>query len=280
MINRAEASFIEEHAYIPEHLTGYGSLMSGGEPFLVEDFLAYYGRGRLVFIGYPLSANIDESRLTDAFAAAVKRLNPNQTALIAPFIPSLEGTRGKPDLYYRLDLAHFQIRSKVNNMLHRAGRELKVELGRSVEAEHERLIGDFVEAANLEENSRIIFKNIPKYISSVSTGIIFSARDVSGNLIGFDIADFGSKHYAFYMFNLRSRTHSIPGVSDLLLHALIQEARAQGKIAVNMGLGINEGIAFFKKKWGARPFLNHESLYLPLKKSSLFESILQGLIKR
>jgi hypothetical protein len=279
MINPAEASFIQDHAHIPEHLPGYGSIMSGGEPFLVEDFVAYHGRGALVFIGYPLEEKINEDRLARTLTATIQRLNPNQAVLIAPSIPSLEGTRGKADVYYRLDLTHVQIRSKVNNMILRAGREVKVEMGRSLGAEHERLIADFLESSNLEEGSRFIFKKIPEYISSVSTAEIFSARDASGNIAAFDIADFGSKQYVFYMFNFRSRVRIIPGVSDLLIHALIQEAKAQGKIAVNMGLGINEGVAFFKKKWGACPFLNHESLCLPAKRPSFFESIFQGLIK-
>jgi hypothetical protein len=46
-----------------------------------------------------------------------------------------------------------------------------------------------------------------------------------------------------------------------------------------MGLGINTGVAFFKKKWGALPFLNHESVRFPVKRPSLLESFFEGLIK-
>jgi hypothetical protein len=182
-------------------------------------------------------------------------------------------------MYYRLDLTLVQIRSKLNNMIHRAGRELKVERGRSLGLQHHRLIADFLESPDLEERSLAIFKKIPEYISSVSTAEIFSALDASGNLIAFDIVDFGSKEYIFYMFNFRSRLYTVPGASDLLFHAMIKEAIARDKTAVNMGLGISEGVSFFKKKWGARPFLNHESLQIPAKKPSLLESFFQGLRK-
>ncbi|MBT9139112.1 MAG: hypothetical protein DDT31_01693 [Syntrophomonadaceae bacterium] len=48
------------------------------------------------------------------------------------------------------------------------------------------------------------------------------------------------------------------GASDLILYEIIKTAQEMGKSFVNLGLGINEGVAFFKKKWGGSPFLNYE----------------------
>jgi hypothetical protein len=61
------------------------------------------------------------------------------------------------------------------------------------------------------------------------------------------------------MFNFRSREHSIPGASDLLFSHIVERAKSEDKRFVNLGLGINSGIAFFKRKWGAAPFLKYAS---------------------
>ena len=120
---------------------------------------------------------------------------------------------------------------------------------------------------------------MPGYVSYSKTSFVLNARDSAGKLVAFDIADFGAKHYAFYMFNFRSRQHHVPGTSDLLLQALIKEAEQQGKTYVNLGLGINQGVAFFKKKWGGQPFLNHEFLLYRPSFPTLFDSLLQGLFR-
>lgn len=276
MITLAEETFILQHAYLPEHIPGYGSVISEGEPFLVNDFLVYFGHGTLVFIGFPLQGAADEKKLKTVLDEAIQRFKPARVSMIAPIsFPWSGGTKGKPDAYYRLDLTHLRIRSKVKNMIRRAERDLRVEKGRILSGPHRRLMADFLESQELEEGSRTLFARIPGYVSAVATSTVFSAYDSRGNLTAFDIAEYGGGEYAFYMFNFRSRARSIPGASDLLLHAIIGEAKERGKNAINLGLGINAGVAFFKEKWGARPFLAHESLGFTLKKPSLLASIFQ-----
>jgi hypothetical protein len=107
----------------------------------------------------------------------------------------------------------------------------------------------------LEEETKFILGRIKEYISYSNESWIFNVRNKSGNLIAFDIAEFGAKDYAFYMFNFRSSSHYIPGASDLLLFEIINMARAENKRYINLGLGINSGVRFFKKKWGGIPFL-------------------------
>jgi lysylphosphatidylglycerol synthetase-like protein (DUF2156 family) len=57
------------------------------------------------------------------------------------------------------------------------------------------------------------------------------------------------------MFSFRNPELAPPGSSDLLLAHLVEEARARGQTRMNLGLGVNAGVAFFKRKWGAAPFL-------------------------
>jgi hypothetical protein len=277
MITPAEEEFLAHHAYVPEHLPGYGRAFSGGEPFLLDGYLCYSREGTLIFVGYPVGQGREEGELEAFLAEAIKRFQPSRVALMGPSRSESRGDRQPSDQYYRLDLGSSRVPSKIKNMIHRAGRELKIEKSREFKADHQKLIVDFLESREVEEGTRVIFKRIVDYLSSVPTALIFEARDSRGCLAGFDVADFGAKDYTFYLFNFRSRPSPVPGTSDLLLHALIREAQERGKSYVNMGLGINAGVAFFKKKWGGRPFLRHEVVFFSPSRPSFWQSIFEGM---
>jgi hypothetical protein len=79
------------------------------------------------------------------------------------------------------------------------------------------------------------------------------------------------------MFNFTSGALYVPGASDLLLSEVIQQAKTEGKKYMNLGLGINSGVTFFKKKWGGAVFLPYAfCLFCPSKKENL-ETLLQKL---
>jgi len=270
MITAKDEVFIREHAHIPEHLPEYAARVSGGEPFLSGDFLFYLSADWMIFVGFPLRGKFEEKKMSQTLDGAVRKQSPARVVLIAPAIPVRLGTAGPADFYYRLDLQGFRIPPKVKNMVQRASRELQVGKGRELEADHLRLISAFSGARTLEEGTRTIFARIPEYLSASPTAWVFSARTDSGQLAGFDIAEFAPSRYAFYMFNFRSREKTPPGTSDLLLSEIIRAAQEQEKRAINLGLGINPGVGFFKKKWGGRPFLEHRSVtYQPSPMASL-----------
>lgn len=279
MITPGEEELIKHNAYVPEHLPGYGAAVSGGEPFLLENYLCYQGGESLIFLGYPLQEPFEETKMEKILEGAIERFRPSRVALIAPYISRRDGERGDRNTYYKLDLATLKIPAKLKNTLQMASRELEVEKGREYGIEHQQLVEDFLESRQVSEGTRTIFGKIHEYLSSVPTAWVFNARTRSGRLAGFDIAEFGAKNYAFYMFNFRSRQNPVPGTSDLLLHELIQEAKQQGKIFFNLGLGVNTGVAFFKKKWGGRPFLNHEFVLFRPQRPSPFEAFFQGLFR-
>ncbi|MDO8955615.1 MAG: hypothetical protein Q7W38_02050, partial [Deltaproteobacteria bacterium] len=83
MITSPEEEFIKNYAYVPEHMPGYGSVMSGGEPFLLEDYLCYKGKELLIFVGFPLKGTFNEKKVSEVLEVAVKRFKPAQVALIA-----------------------------------------------------------------------------------------------------------------------------------------------------------------------------------------------------
>jgi hypothetical protein len=257
MITASEQAYISEHAYVPEHLPHYVSAISRSEPFLIGDFVAHLAGANLVFVGYPLGGDFTDAGMLAALEEAKTRFEPALISIVAPTLSSaLEACSPSPtDAYYRLDLSDLRLPKKTRNMLARARREVSVSTG-AFGREHQRLVKDFMRARRLDDATRFIFKRIPEY-AKCDTALVFEARTGRGELAAFDIAEFGARGYAFYMFNFRSRKFNLPGVSDLLLAQIVERARAEGKRYLNLGLGIDAGIAFFKKKWGARPFLQH-----------------------
>jgi hypothetical protein len=257
MISTSQMNTILERAYVPEHVTDYVTAVSGAEPFLLGDFLVYRKENHLIFVGYPLSNAFNEQKIKKALDEAVKRFNPYRVSLTAPCIPAslYPMASSSSDQYYRLELPSLSISQKVRNMLRHAERLLKVERQETFDEEHEELVREFLEAHPVSPETRFIFERIPGYVASTGTVWVFDARNERGDLVAFDVAEMGPEEYAFYMFNFTSLKCSVPGASDLLFHEIIRQAQRDNKRYINLGLGINPGVTFFKKKWGGRPFL-------------------------
>ncbi len=279
MIPNNQLSSILEHAYIPEQVTDYVTAVSGAEPFLFGDFLAYRRGEHLVFIGYPLSSTFGEEKIRRALDEAVRRLNPIRVALTAPCIPASirPAATSSFDQYYRLDLDSLPVSQKVRNMINRAKRALTVEKRKTLNKAHEELVHEFLKTHPVNQETRFIFERIPDYLSSVGTAWAYDARSEGGDLVAFDVAEMGPRAYGFYMFNVTSRDRFVPGTSDLLLWEIIQHAKLEGKRYLNLGLGISPGVTFFKEKWGGKPFLPYTFVDYPSKGEDRMDELLQKL---
>jgi hypothetical protein len=259
MITPAERAYIAEHAYVPEHLSHYVTAISQTEPFLFGNFVVHVRSEHVILVGYPLRGDFDDAQMLRLLDEAKARFKPSVISIIASMLPAAlkDCAPSSPDEYYRLDLAQLAIPQKTRNMLTRARRDVSVSIA-SFGREHGGVIEEFLRARRLDDATRFIFQRVSEY-SRCDTARIFEARDARGNLVAFDIAEFGARQYAFYMFNFRSREHDIPGASDLLLAHIVECAQVEGKRYVNLGLGVDAGGVFFKRKWGATPFLRHVS---------------------
>ena len=279
MINQRESEHIYLHAYVPEHLIDYVTSIAGAEPHLFQQFLCYKKNDTLTFVGYPLGETFDQKRMESSLGLAIKSLKPGIISLIAPTTTTRrERTLQKgSDLYYRLELDAFSVSPGVQNMVRRAAQELSIETGKEWNEEHASLIAEFLATHEISEETRRIFARIPDYLATSKTTLLLDAHNLDGELVALDVADYGSKDYAFYMFNIISRKNYVPGASDLLLSKLIAIARSGGKRFVNLGLAVHDGIAFFKKKWGGLPFLNHEFALHETSRVSIIESLLGKL---
>ncbi len=117
MITTEEWAFIETRAYVPEHLPGYVTAITGAEPYLIDDFVIYLKGATLVFVGYPLTGKIEKARIQDALNAARTLFRPEVISISAPM--KLEGLESdsernvSEDIYYTLDLNSIQISKKL-----------------------------------------------------------------------------------------------------------------------------------------------------------------------
>ena len=260
MLKPNEFDHIYRNAYVPEHLIEYVTAVSGAKPYYFQDYLCYFHRNHLIFIGYPLADNSAE--ISRVYSAACERFNPHSIMLVADNLSGLaEGNETHPaDRYYRLNLPVKYLNPDVAYMVRRAKRELKVKVGR-FGSEHKKIIKDFIGRQDLPAAQVHIFEHIPAYMKRSKTAYLLEARQ-SGRPVAFSIVDMGSARYAFYQFNFRDAKIAVPGASDFLFNEMIRLAQTEGKQAVNLGLGVHPGIRRFKEKWGGQPFLEHRSVLI------------------
>lgn len=159
--------------------------------------------------------------------------------------------------------------AKVRNMIRHGERYCRI-TQEPWTAEHTRLVSQIIASRNLPTGTQHIYKQLGKYAKTGEQGArlaLISARTPEDNqLQGFVIGDLSSLTSAFYMFAFRAPT-APAGTADALLFALAKEAMAAGHIRLSLGLGIHDGVAFFKKKWNAIPFMPHVETQLTYRTS-------------
>lgn len=283
MLSNEDHAFIFEYSYIPEHLTAYVCSISEAEPFIHEGYLYYLKENHMIFVGYPLKKSFSQQEASEILRELIYKHEINSVALIGEAKLEIEGRviTESSDYYYVLDLSSLKIDAKLRNSIRRAERELKIEIGNNITSEHREIIDEYINIERFDSYTMYIFERLPKYIEETKDAIVINVRTKEGSLAGFNVFDLGSKNYAFYMFNFISRKHYVPGASDLLMSKMIEIAMTEKREYINLGLGINEGVIFFKKKWGGRVFLDYKFEYkiLSKRKSSPMRRFL-SLIRR
>lgn len=293
-------------AVTPEQLVPYVLAMGGGTPHPCGDGIGYLRDGRLVLAVWPGAheqAGVDASVERALALPGVERIT-----VLAPCRPSAAPTDAvsRQDRYWGLPLpVHApagRAGQKWRNTLIRAQRDLTLELSDPAAPaapaalacgnaaapkpgplnpisqatapqagqwtrEHGELVEGFLRSRPLGPGSAALFRRIGAYLEAVPDALLFSARSASGRLEGLCVGDCSALATAFYLFAFR-RPDSPPGTADLLLAALAATAAARGHSQLNLGLGINPGIEFFKRKWGATPVLPYvETSWTPAKKA-------------
>ncbi len=262
MISPDEQEYIRKKAYVPEHVIALMAGVSGGEPFLTEDYLFFRNNDRVIFIGYPMENRFRENSFVAALERTRREFHPASTSFIAPSFPAglpRNEIDRETDEYYRLDLKNFEVRKDLRRALAGASRSLTVERARTMSPEHLALTREFLQEGKTAPRVRELYLRMPRYLACSSTSFVLNALDANKRLSAFYVVELGALQFATYVVGCFSRENYIPHASDLLFHEMVRLAAEHRKDYIHLGLGVNEGIRRFKRKWGGVPFLRYES---------------------
>ena len=250
-------SSISAQALVPEQLVTYVTAVGESHPGLFAGCIGYDFSNHRTLIAYTPGSFPDtpSAEATAAMNAAVADALINKECsiltVLGPARPAAapHGTAAREDTYAFLPLPLAPPGQNLRNMLRRGARECTITVTPWSDA-HAALVNTYIETRPLEAGTRHIYSRIEHYLAASPDAVLFSAQNTRDNsLLAFAIGDYSSLTTAFYMFAFRA-TQCPPGVADALLRALVAEAEERGHQYMNLGLGINKGIAAFKSKWG------------------------------
>lgn len=239
-------------ARVPEHSVVFMTAMSGGRALRQGNYLFYANDGWLIAIGYPIEGAYVPEAFTEAIRDVKKFTMSDSLYLIAPEIP--EAYRAgilERDRFYLLG-AGAKIPARLARQAEKAAGLLDVAETTEFSAEHRRLWTEFLAFRQPDMNERVLelYRNTPKVIGGNIR--LLNARDSQGRLVASLLLDYSPQNFVSYMLGAHSRKFNVPHAMDLLFARMLRNAEKAGKRFVNLGLGVNEGILRFKKKWGAK----------------------------
>lgn len=245
-------------AITPDQLIPYVKAVSGLDSRMFGNCVGHFCEGQIVLIGFPLGKPRDREELDKAVEEALQTKGLKHITVLSAEKPSQapENAAVSTDAYWSLPLPLPPYRQKLRNMLARAKRDIHIEESGAdgYGQEHEAMAEAFCAERRLEPGMVHIFRQLKKYLAQSPEARLFSARTKDGTLAAFAIGDYSSFNTAFYMFACRLPS-APPGTADALLEAVAKCGEERGHSLLNLGLAVNEGIGFFKKKWGAEYFL-------------------------
>jgi len=261
MVTREEEEYILTQAYVPEHVVSLMGSISKGEPFLVENYLLFTKDNWLIFIGYSLDRHFDQERCEAILKRMVGSFHPEYLWFIGPEIPpSLLGscTERQKDEYYVLEIQDKRPKPSLQHIAEKVSETLRVDQSQFFSKEHQALVTEFLKREKLSPQLKELYLAMPQYVSQSKDAWLLNARDKKGRLSAFYVIDQSAEEFMTYVIGCHSKKNYIPHASDLLFFEMIRHTRNSGKKKIHLGLGVNEGIRRFKKKWGGVPYLNYE----------------------
>ncbi len=261
MLSSSEEEYILRNAKVPEHIPALMAGISQADLFLVGPFVCLTKNDWLIFVGYPLEGDFSEDSFSLALEKAMALSRPLHTWFITPKIPSSFVPKIKSrenDFYYRFDLQSPQIGGSLIRVAEKAAQALAVTPSRLFSEEHVLLTEEFLQRQELPRRVHQLYLRMKDYLAFSETSLLLSAWDREKRLSAYYVLELSAKKFLTYVVGCHSKVKYVPHASDLLFYEMIQVAKKYQKEYVHLGLGVNEGIARFKKKWGGFPFLKYE----------------------
>jgi len=276
MLTAPEEAYILDRAYVPEHCIRLMTHVSGGEPYLIDDFFICRKESWIILIGYPLEDNFSADQLDAVLSSVKKKFRPDFISLIAPEMPASLATacqESQSDAYFTLQTQKPVIRSPVKRNLRKARQHLRVESGSCMQDLHQELMQEFIARARLSERVQRLLSKLPEFVARSDTALVLNAWDEADKLVAFYVIDLEARRFSNYIMGCHSKKNYVLGASDLLLFELINLSRQYDKPYIHLGLGVNDGVRRFKAKWGGAPLRRYEMCELVIRRPSLFETI-------
>jgi hypothetical protein len=275
VITTEEEKYILEHAYIPEHIVGLMTGVSGGEAFLIQNYFCCRKEDWTIIVGYPLGRNFADEDLEAVIEETKRLFRPKYLSLIAPKLTPSLGARceeKETDNYYTLGIPMASLKGGIRRLIGKAQEKATLERAREMGDAHKALTEEFIRRVDPPLRIRNLFLKMPQYVADTEGPIVLNAWDKDKNLAAFYVVDLAAKDFSAYIIGCHSKRYYVQGASDLLCHEMVEMSLEYGKKYVHLGLGVNEGIRRFKKKWGGVPARNYEMCELVLKKPSILDA--------
>jgi len=276
MLTPEQETYILTYAYVPEHIVVLMTSLSGGEPFLIDDYFCCCKDDWVILIGYPFQQEFVFDKFEVVLEKVQKEFKAGRISVIAPKLPWRlgESCREKDsDTYYTLNTRHPVISSAVKRNIRKAGRRLTVERAVHMGDAQHQLMLEFIARVSPPLRVKELFFKMPQYVASARHAFVLNAWDSKQTLAAFYVVDLAARNFANYIIGCYSKKNYVLGASDLLLSELIKMSVEYGKGYIHLGLGVNSGIRRFKEKWGARPTLSYEMCELVQKKTLILEVV-------
>ncbi len=276
MLTSDQETYILEHAYVPEHCIRLMTLVSGGEPFLIDDHFICHKENWVILIGYPLKDTFNSDHFEAVLAKLRKKFRPDHISLIAPEISSSLASdcqASESDAYFTLPTQQTVIRSPVKRNLKKARQNVKVASSSGMQEDHQQLMAEFIERAQPSDRVKRLLIKMPEFVARAEKAFVLNARDKADKLSAFYVVDFEARQFSNYIIGCHSKIHYVPGASDLLLYELLNMSLEFNKDYIHLGLGVNAGIRRFKEKWGGVPSRRYEMCELAFQKPSFLNAI-------
>jgi hypothetical protein len=261
MISPDDERYILAHAYVPEHIVGLMTGISQGEPFLIDGYVGFSKDNSVLLVGYPLAGSFDHEGFGRVIAGTITSFRPEHLWFVAPDVPAsvaqLCQVRESDD-YYTLALQGFEPKARLRRIVQKASRALRVERGREITRDHGELLSEFLDREKPGPRIERLFLSMAAYVASSETAVVLTARDGEGAAVALYVVELGAAQFATYVAGCHSKWRYAAGASDLLFADMVALAREHGKSYIHLGLGVNDGIRRFKKKWGGIPRLRYE----------------------
>lgn len=248
---------IRQRAQVPEHSVVLMETLSQGRAFTEGDYFFVAADDWLMAIGYPLApATYSHEGFEAALSAALQKTGAVDCWAIGPDLPPrLQDKVTERDIFYTL-AADAPVPAALRGPVAKATALLRIEHSCEFTPAHRRLWAEFMGRKALKATVRELFARTPQMLTTPNTPLrLLNAWDAAGNLTACLLMDYSAAHFSSYIIGAHSQSAYTPHAADALFAAMLQESRRRGQDFVHLGLGVNEGISRFKRKWGGQAVL-------------------------